>query len=132
MRKSCMHGVAAAVVAATILGSAFVAQAGENKEEKKAAKEGEEYLSGEISAVDFKANTVSVKKKDAGSMTFQSPASAKYYVKQKKEGATLSDFKVGDKVEVWYVVENGNPTVHRLGEEGAHAEKKARKEEKGK
>lgn len=128
MKKGWVGGMAVALVVAAALVAPRMAAAGENKEEKKASKQGEEYFSGEINSIDFKAGTVAVKKKDSGSMTFQSATTTKYYVKQKKEGASMSDFKVGDKVEVWYVVENGTPTIHRLAEEGSHPEKKAKKE----
>lgn len=132
MSKSWYRGVAAAVVAAVVLSSALVAQAGEAKSEKRAAKEGKEYFEGVISSVDFKAKTVTVKKDDAGSMTFATGADAKFYPKQKKEGGALSDFKVGDKVEVWYTVDAGNPTLHTLGEKGARAEHKEKQAVKGK
>lgn len=100
--------------------------AGEGKAEKKAAKEGEQYFEGEISAIDFKAKTVTVKEK-AGSMTFTCADTTKCYAKQKKEGAKLEDFKVGDKVEVLYVVTAGTPTCRRLAEKGSHADKKEKK-----
>jgi len=129
MKKSWIRGVAAAVVATAVFGSAFVAQAGDTKEEKKAAKQGEEFFDGEVSAVDFKAGTVTIKKKDAGTMTFTAAQASKFYVKQKKTGAALTDFKVGDKVEVWYTVDKGTPTIHTLAEQGSHAEKKAKKAE---
>jgi|ERR1051326_496611 Cu/Ag efflux protein CusF len=132
MKNGRIRGVAAAVVAAVVLSSACTAHANDNKLEKKAAKEGEQYYDGVISAVDFKANTVTVKKENAGTMTFTSGANAKFYARQKKEGAALTDFKVGDKVEVWYVVDNGTPTLHTLGEKGARAEHKEKKAEKGK
>src|SRR5690349_11289932 len=106
MRNNWIRGMAAAVVATAVFGSAFVAKAGDIQQEKKAAKKGEEYFDGDVSAVDFKAGTVTVKKKDAGTMTFAAAQASKFYVKQKKEGAGLSDFKVGDKVEVWYAVNN--------------------------
>ena len=132
MKNSWIRGVAAAIMAAVVLGSVSVAHAGDNKQEKKAAKDGEEYYEGVISAVDFKANTVTVKKDEAGTMTFTSGAKTKFYARQKKEGAALSDFKVGDKVEVWYTVDAGTPTIHALGEKGAHAEHKEKKAEKSK
>src|SRR5690242_4240759 len=115
MTNGWIRGVAAAVAAAVVLGSVSIAQAGDNKQEKKAAKEGEQYYDGVISAVDFKANTVSVKKENnAGTMTFASGPNARFYAEQKKEGAALSDFKVGDKVEVWYTVDAGTPTLQTL------------------
>lgn len=106
-----------------------VTNAGDNREEKKAAKEGEQYFDGDISAVDFKAGTVTVKEK-AGSMTFTCDSATKFYAKHKKEAAKLEDFKVGDKVEVRYVVVAGTPTCKRLAEAGSRADKKEKKEEK--
>jgi hypothetical protein len=133
MNNGWIRSVAAALVAAVVLGLAGVAQANDNKEEKKAAKENEQYFDGVISALDFKVNTVTVKAdKDAGSMTFTSATDAKFFARQKKTGVTLSDFKVGDKVEVWYTVDKGTPTFHTLAEKGTHSERKEKKAEKGK
>jgi len=132
MRNGWIRSVAAVVVAAAVVGSACLAHAGDNKQEKKAAKKGEEYFDGDVSAVDFKAGTVTIKKKDAGTMTFTVEQDSKFYVKQKKTGATLTDFKVGDKVEVWYTVSNGTSTIHTLAEQGSHVQKKEKQADKGK
>jgi len=98
-------------------------------EERKAEKRGQEYFGGTISAIDFKAQTVTVKKKD-GVMTFRCASDCKFFAERVKEGAKLSDFKVGDKVEVYYTVANGEALCHRLAEKGSHADKKEKREEK--
>jgi Cu/Ag efflux protein CusF len=127
MRKSVWRSLAfaVAVMAVTL---PWTAHAGD---EKKAAKKGEQYFDGTISAIDFKARSVTVSEK-AGGMTFTCNDGTRFYAKQKKEGAKLDDFKVGDKVEVLYVVADGTPTVNRLAEKGAHADKKEKREEKQK
>ena len=98
-------------------------------EERKAEKRGQEYFGGTVSAIDFKAQTVTVKQKD-GSMTFRCASDSKFFVEHVKTGAKLTDFKVGDKVEVYYTVENGQPVCHRLAEKGSHADKKEKRETK--
>ncbi len=129
--KSWVRGVTVVGLAAAVMSFPLAARAGDAHQEKKAAKEGEEYYQGVVSAVDFKAGTVSVKQKDAGSMTFQAAPGSKYFVKEKKDGAMLTDFKVGNKVEVWYVVDRGTPTIRTLAEEGSHAEHRMKKDSKG-
>jgi len=120
-----IRSIVRVVLAVAVAAGVWSAQAGE---EKKAAKEGKQFFEGVISAVDFKAGTVTVKEK-AGTMTFQCTDVTKYYAK-KKEGAALTDFKVGDKVDVQYTVVGGTPTCSRLAEEGSHADKKEKKEHK--
>lgn len=105
--------------------------AGEKKEEKKAAKRGEQYFGGVISSIDFAGRKVTVAKKDAGSMTFQCTDTTRFFVKQKRDMAALKDFKVGDKVEVYYDEDKGVLLCHRLVEEGAKDEKIEKKLEKG-
>ncbi len=129
MIKNWIRGAVALGLAAAVLGVTQTARAGESEGERKAAKEGEQFYGGVINAIDFKAGTVTIKKGDTGTMTFTCPQTAKYYVKTKKTGATLQDFKVGDKVSVYYTVDSGTPTAHELAESGSHAHKKEKKGE---
>jgi Cu/Ag efflux protein CusF len=114
-----------AVVALIGFGAVGPAAAGE----RQAAKRGQLSFEGVISAIDFKARTVTVKKKD-GTMKFQCAEDCKFYVEGVKEGAKLSHFKVGDKVEIYYSEQNGVLLAHRIAEKGAHADEKERREQR--
>lgn len=112
-------------VAAITLAVALPAQAGERKAEKR----GQLSFEGTISAIDFKARTVTVKKKE-GTMKFECAENCKFFVKHVKESAKLSNLKVGDKVEVFYTEEGGSLVAHRIAERGSHADHKEKQQNK--
>ena len=121
-QKAARSIIAVAVVALTLIPA--VQAAGEKKEEKK--HPGQQYYDGKISAIDFKAKTVSIAKKE-GSMTFSINDATKCFVEGKKEAAKLDDFKVGDKVNVLYQNVNGTLVASRLAEGGSNADAKEKK-----
>jgi Cu/Ag efflux protein CusF len=89
-------------------------------------------FTGEITAVDAKANSLTVKHstKDE-SKTFKAEG-AKVATVDKKD-ATLADLKVGDKVRVQFVEENGAAVAKKIGPvpfRKPKAEKKAEGEKK--
>ena len=83
---------------------------------KKAHKRGHEFT-GEITAVDAKACTLTVKhvKAEGEPKTFKVPADCKIVVAPDKENATLADLKVGDKVHVMYMEDAGVLTAKKIG-----------------
>jgi Cu/Ag efflux protein CusF len=91
--------------------------------EKKAAKRDQLFIEGKVAAIDFKAKTITVERK-GGRMTFQVPDSCDIFVKNVPTLAKLSHLKVGDSVNLFYVEENGELIAKRIGEQGAHADKK--------
>ncbi|HUI05956.1 MAG TPA: hypothetical protein VL486_03010 [Verrucomicrobiae bacterium] len=97
--------------------------------QKEAKKQGLMYFEGRISAIDFKANTVTIKKKE-GAMTFTCNDSTKYFIVGQKAEGKLSNFKVEEWARVFYSVKDGTPVATRLWQRGAFADKKERIEEK--
>jgi Cu/Ag efflux protein CusF len=69
---------------------------------------------GEVTAIDEKAGTVIVKKEGAESKTFQIGEKTRYATTDKKEAA-ITDVKVGDKVTVTYMEEDGVLKAHKIG-----------------
>jgi Cu/Ag efflux protein CusF len=118
-------------VAVALSSSAFAADQGAAKPEKAAeVKIKTHAFTGEITAVDAKANSLTVKKKDE-SKTFKTEGAKVRVVG--KEDATLADLKVGDKVLVVSVEENGALVAKKIGPVPAKkpkAEKKAAVEKK--
>jgi Cu/Ag efflux protein CusF len=111
-----------ATVAGLVMTVGLTAHAGEKAKPDKLT------FAGEVTAVDATANTVTVKHK-SDSMTFNVGADCKIYVKSEKSAVALKELKVGDKVNVLYTNDSGKRNAHRIGEEGAHATKKDKKEE---
>jgi len=126
LHRTRRNAVAVIALVALALGFCGTANAGEGK----AAKRDQLSFEGTVSAVDLKAGTVTVKKKD-GSMTFQVPAECKIFVERVKTSAKLSHLKVGDKVELYYVAEDGDLVAQRIAERGAQADHKEKREDKG-
>jgi Cu/Ag efflux protein CusF len=93
-------------VAVAVGSSAFAADQTAAKPEKAAeVKIKTHAFTGEITAVDAKANSLTAKNAKDDSKTFKAEG-AKVATADKKD-ATLADLKVGDKVLVVYVEENG-------------------------
>ena len=100
------------------------------KNEFNQAKKSDLTYDGSITAIDAAARTVTIKQKQKGSLTFSVPADAMLFVKHKKGAASLSDFKVGEDVNVLYQ-QNGNTLVCRsLWEPGSSPTDKEHKLQK--
>jgi|SRR5579859_6150909 len=77
------------------------------------AKPKRHQYTGIVESIDAKAGTAIVKK-DAESKTFKIVEKTKYSTLEKKDAA-VTDIKVGDKVTVIYVEEDGVNTARRIG-----------------
>ena len=96
---------------------------------KKAAKKKvmHKQITGEVTAVDAKANTVTVKSKKA-EVTVTVDEKTKFMPK----GKTIADVTAGEKVMVKYTEAEGKNTAKSIKIEAKKAEKKAKKAEKKK
>jgi Cu/Ag efflux protein CusF len=108
MSKYLLRSAMAFTLAAVALAFTIPAQA----EDKKPDKPKHHVFTGVIDAIDAKAGTLTVKKKDE-SKTFSCAADAKFATATKKEAA-LADFKVGDKVTVSYSEEGTKLIAHKV------------------
>jgi Cu/Ag efflux protein CusF len=68
---------------------------------------------GDITSIDAKAGTVIVKKGE-DSKTFKIGEKTRYATADKAKGAALTDIKVGDKVTVSYIDEDGVLTARKI------------------
>ena len=75
-------------------------------------KKSPEYA-GAITAVDAKAGTVTLQKKDGDSKTFSCAVDCKFGGKEDK-AKSLADYKVGDKVTAHYTDDAGKLVCHKL------------------
>lgn len=121
-----------ALTAATFAAEKKEAAPAEKKEmstEKKAAKKKvmHKQITGEVTAVDAKANTVTVKGKKA-EVTVTVDDKTKFMPK----GKTIADVTAGEKVMVKYTEAEGVNTAKSIKIEAKKAEKKAKKAEKKK
>lgn len=91
------------------------------KAEEKKAPEKVKQVTGDVAAVDAKANTLTVKGKKGDVML---SADDKTTVKIGKDKKTLADVKVGDKAVVKYVEADGKNTAKSITVEAAKAEMK--------
>jgi len=98
----------------------------EKKEAAPAKKAVKKQVTGEVTAVDAKANTLTVKGKKGDVML---SADDKTAVTAGKDKKTLADVKVGDKVTVNYTEADGKNVAHKVAIKAAPA-KKAEKKEK--
>lgn len=96
------------------------------KEEKKAEKKAAaKQITGEVTAVDAKANTITVKSKKA-EVTVTVDDKTKFMPK----GKTMADVKAGEKVMVKYTEAEGKNTAKSVKIEAAKKAKAEKKEEK--
>lgn len=101
-------------VAVALSSSTFAADQGAAKPEKAAeVKIKTHAFTGEITAVDAKANSLTAKNAKDESKTFKAEG-AKVKTADKPD-ATLADLKVGDKVLVVYVEDNGALVAKKIG-----------------
>ena len=135
MSKYLVRAVVGGCVLAVGVAFAVAAQAAETGKvaaaEKKVEKPKHQFFSGAIDAIDAKANTVTIKHKD-DTKTFQCADKCKFVTEDKKPGATLSDFKVGDKVLVSYAEEDGKLVCLKIGPQPTPPPPKAKGEGKAK
>lgn len=125
--KKALLSVVAIALAATFALPAFADEAKkEAKKEAKAEKAKSHQFTGEITAVDAAAKTVTLKNKKDETKTFAADA-AKVATGDKKE-ASLADLKVGDKVVASYVEEGGKNVASKIGPPAPPKEKKAKEE----
>jgi ribosomal protein S1 len=115
----------------SVAGLSFAAEkaaapAPEKAMEKKAPVK-VKWLSGEVTAVDAAANTITVKGKKA-EVTLT--ANDKTSIKMGKEKKTLADVKVGEKVSTRYSEVEGKNVAKSIMLKSEKAEKKAKKMEK--
>jgi Cu/Ag efflux protein CusF len=119
MRKHVLFATAAALA----LAFALPVLAGEKAEKTdKPEKPKKRQYTGVIESIDVEKCTVVLKKKDE-TKTFSCTADCKYKAGE-KEGATLADFKVGDKVLVTYTEEDGKLICSKMGPPPPKKEKK--------
>ena len=113
MKKYLVRMIAALSIVAVALTFASVVRAQETNAKPAKVKAVRHELTGGITAVDAKAGTLSVKKGEE-TMTFQVSAKCKV-VLTGKEGSTVADLKVGDKVTVRYTEEGAAKVAHWVG-----------------
>ena len=108
----------------TLTAVSFAAEKAAAPAEKKAEKKvAHKQVTGEVTAVDAKANTITVKGKKAD-VTVNVDDKTKFAPK----GKTIADVKAGEKVMVKYTEAEGKNTAKSVKIEGAKkAEKKAEK-----
>lgn len=121
----------AALMMVVAFGGLTFAEEGKKAEEpakatKKAAEKVKQ-LTGEVTAVDTKANTVTVKGKK-GESTCEVTADTK--ITAGKEAKTLADVKVGDKVTCKHVEKDGKSVCKSLKIKSAEKKEEMKKEEK--
>ncbi len=79
-----------------------------------AAKPKAHQYTGEVASIDGKAGVVVVKK-GSESKTFKVGEKTRYSTAETPKGALLADIKVGDKVTVRYIEEDGVLIAHSIG-----------------
>lgn len=110
-------------------GSTFAEDAMKEAEPAKEAKKASEkkQLTGEVTAIDTKANTITVKGKK-GESTCEVTADTK--ITAGKEAKTLADVKVGDKVTCKHVEKDGKSVCKSLKIKTTEKKEEMKKEEK--
>ena len=110
MSKHAVRSVLFGTVAVLALAFSLPAR---GEETEKAPKPSKHQYTGLIESVDTTAKTVTIKKKEGDVRTFACAEKCKFNLKD-KQGAELSDFKVGEKVTAFYTEENGKNMLHKL------------------
>ena len=118
--KKAAFAVLAAIVAVTFTLPAFA-------EDAKPEKPKKHEFTGDVTAVDAVAKTVTIKNKD-GEKTFVA-AAAKIATADKK-AAELTDVKVGDKVHAVYTEDGGKNVASKIGPPKPPTEKKPKDDKK--
>jgi ribosomal protein S1 len=102
-------------------------KAAEKKDDKKAKKA---TVTGEVIAIDAKANTLTVKGPKKGDVALT--ANDKTKIMAGKDKKTLADIKAGDKVAVEYTEADNKNTANKIDIKAAPAKKEAPKAEEKK
>ena len=114
MRKNLVRMIAVLSVVAVALTFASVVRAQDtNAPKTKAAKPAMSYATGEITVVNAKAGTLSIKGRKNAEVTFTIAKDCKVSTADKKEAA-VADLKVGDKVMVAYTEEDGAKVAKKI------------------
>jgi Cu/Ag efflux protein CusF len=124
--KAAVRSALVIALAGAILGLVQTTRAEDTT--KKSDKPKKTQATGEITAVDAKANTVTIKHKTA-SMTFTLAPDVKFGSGGENVNLNLSNLKVGDKVTIHYSEDGGKMIAHKIGQVDVSA-KKASKDEK--
>ena len=114
--KKLALAVIAAAVAVTFALPSFA-------DDAKAEKPKPHQFTGEITAIDTTAKTVTVKNDKGESKTFTLAATVKIATADKK-AAELTDLKVGDKIHTVYTEDGGKDVASKIGPPAAPKEKK--------
>ena len=125
MIKAVVRSALVIALAGAVLGFTQAARA---EGEKKADKPKPHQATGEITAVDTKANTVTIKHK-TDSMTFTLAPDVKFGSGGENVNLNISNLKVGDKVTIHYTEDSGKMIAHKVGHVDLSA-KKVKKDEK--
>jgi Cu/Ag efflux protein CusF len=125
MREHPVRTITMLSVVAVALTFAGVVCATENATKSDTSKAKRHDLTGEITAVDATAGTLSVKKGDE-TVSLTIGKNCKVVTADKKD-ATVADLKVGDKVTVVYVEEDGAKVAKKIGPPRAPKNKHAPK-----
>jgi Cu/Ag efflux protein CusF len=125
MIKTVVRSALVVALAGAVLGLTPTARA---ESEKKAEKAKQHQATGEITAVDTTANTVTIKHKTT-SMTFTLAPDMKYGSGGENLNLNISNLKVGDKVTVHYTEDGGKMMAHKIGKIDL-SEKKVKHDEK--
>jgi hypothetical protein len=120
--KAAIRSALALALVATLLSLTQTASAGGDQK-------GEKKVSGEITAVDTKANTITIKHK-TDSMTFALASDVKFGSGGENMNLNLSNLKVGDKVNIHYTEDAGKMFAHKVGHVDVSAKKESKEEKK--
>ena len=107
MSKYLVRSLTGLAVVAMVVALASPVRAGDAKPKKLPA------AGGTITAIDAKADTVTLKNKDGESKTFTCAPTCKFGGGDDK-ATSLADYKVGDKITVHYSDEAGKLTAQKL------------------
>jgi Cu/Ag efflux protein CusF len=125
MFKAVVRSAFAIALAGAVLGLTQTARA---EGGKKAEKPKQHQATGEITAVDTTANTVTIKHKTAN-MTFTLAPDVKYGSGGENVNLNITNLKVGDKVTIHYTEDSGKMTAHKIGKVDL-SERKTKQDEK--
>lgn len=103
--------ITAIMMAVSLSSYAFAEEKAAPAKQEKASEKVMQ-ATGEVTAVDTKANTIAVKSKKKGDVACDVVAGTK--VSASKEARTLADVKVGDKVTIKYVKKERNNTCNSI------------------
>jgi Cu/Ag efflux protein CusF len=127
MIKAVIRSALVVALAGAVLGFAQTAQAGDK--EKKADKAKPQQATGDITAVDAAAGTITIEHKKT-SVTFTAAPDIKFGAEGENLNLTLANLKVGDHVTVHYTQEGDKKIAHKIGRVDIGAKKAAKDDKK--